>query len=124
MDVLRKRDSNVELLRIISMIFVLITHACYVSLGPPTQEDIATSVGSSLMRSYCESLSSIGVNTFILISGWFGIRCRLSRFVEFLFQIFFLEVVLYAIMTVLGMTDKIGIDGWIELFLTLLQVHP
>lgn len=112
-----ERKSNIELLRIVSMILVLITHACYVSLGPPTQEDIAASFVPSLMRSYCESLSCVGVNIFILISGWFGIRCRLSRFVGFLFQIIFLEVVLYAVMKVLGMTDTIGIEGWIELLL-------
>lgn len=111
----KQRDSNVELLRIVSMILVLITHACYVSLGPPTQADIATSFASSLMRSYSESLSDVGVNTFILISGWFGIRSRLNRFVEFIFQILFLEIFLYAMIKVLGMTDTIGIDGWIEL---------
>ena len=98
------------------MVLVLITHACYVSLGPPTQADITASYSSSIMRSLSESLSDVGVNTFILISGWFGIRSRLSRFVEFIFQIYFLEVLLYAMMKVLGLTGTIGIDGWIELF--------
>ena len=98
------------------MVLVLITHASYVSLGPPTQADITASYSSSIMRSLSESLSDVGVNTFILISGWFGIRSRLSRFVEFIFQIFFLEVLLYAMMKVLGLTGTIGIDGWIELF--------
>lgn len=112
----KKRDSNIELLRIVSMVLVLITHACYVSLGPPTQADITASYSSSIMRSLSESLSDVGVNTFILISGWFGIRSRLSRFVEFIFQIYFLEVLLYAMMKVLGLTGTIGIDGWIELF--------
>lgn len=98
------------------MVLVLITHACYVSLGPPTQADITASYSSSIMRSLSESLSDVGVNTFILISGWFGIRSRLSRFVEFIFQIYFLEVLLYTMMKVLGLTGTIGIDGWIELF--------
>ena len=111
----KRRDSNIELLRIVSMILVLVTHACYVSLGAPLQEDIAISFSSSLMRSLSESLSNVGVNTFILISGWFGIRSRLSRFVEFIFQIFFLEVVLYAMMRILEMTDTMGINGWIDL---------
>ncbi len=111
-----QRDSNVELLRIISMILVLITHACYVSLGPPTYNDIAGSFASSLMRSLSESLSDVGVNTFILISGWFGIRSRMGRFMEFVFQIYFIEIVLYVTMRVLGLTEAMGMDGWLELF--------
>lgn len=112
-----RRDSNIELLRIVSMILVLITHSCYVALGSPTQADITISFSSSLMRSLSESLSDVGVNTFILISGWYGIRSRLSRFMEFIFQILFLEVVVYAMMKVLGITETIGIDGWLELLL-------
>lgn len=112
-----KRDSNMELLRIISMILVLATHACYVSLDPPTHADIETSFVSSFMRSLSESLSDVGVNTFVLISGWYGIRSKFSRFVGFIFQIYFIEILLYVIMRLFALTDPININGLIDLFL-------
>lgn len=114
---IKRRYSNIELLRIISMLFVLITHACYVSLGAPNQVDFSTSFSSSMMRCIIEALSAVGVNVFILISGWFGINSRMSRFVEFIFQIIFLEVALYVIMRLLGLTNAMDVSGWVELFL-------
>lgn len=114
---LKRRYSNIELLRIISMLFVLITHACFVSLGAPNQVDFTTSFSSSMMRCIIEAFSAIGVNVFILISGWFGINCRMRRFVEFIFQIIFLQIALYVIMRLLGLTNTMNVSGWVELFL-------
>ena len=113
----KNRDSNMELLRIISMILVLVTHACYASLGPPTYSDISTSFCSSLMRAFSESFSDVCVNVFVLISGWFGIRSRLSRFIGFLFQIYFINIVLYGIMRIIGLLDPVDLNGWINLFI-------
>lgn len=113
----KERDSNMELLRIVSMILVLVTHACYVSLGSPTSSDISISFCNSILRAISESLSEVGVNTFILISGWFGIRSRLSRFLGFIFQILFIDVLLYIIMRIFNLTESIDLNGWIDLFL-------
>jgi hypothetical protein len=106
-----------ELLRIISMILVLATHACYVSLGPPTKVDISMSLNSSFVRGLSEALSDVGVNTFILISGWYGIKSKLIKFSGFIFQILFIQVALYAIMRLLGLTNSIDINGWVDLIL-------
>ena len=111
------RDSNIELLRTISIILVLITHACYVSLGPPTYSDISTSFGSSLMRSLCESFSDVCVNVFILISGWFGIKCRLKRFIGFISQIYIINIVVYAIMRLSGLIAPVGLNEWFNLLI-------
>ena len=73
------RDSNIELLRIVSMILVMVVHADYVSFGPPTQTDISNSFLYSFSRSGIEAISAICVNVFVLISGWFGIRYCLRR---------------------------------------------
>lgn len=114
---LKVRESNIELLRIISMILVLVTHACYVSLGPPTFSDISNSFSSSLIRVLCESFSDVCVNVFILISGWFGIKSRLDRFLSFIFQIYFINIILYFIMRSGGLMDPVDLKGWVNLFL-------
>lgn len=114
---IKKRDSNIELLRIISMILVLVTHACYTSLGAPSQEDIITDYGSSVLRGVCESFSEICVNVFILISGWYGIRVKAIRFVGLIFQVLFICIILYVLLLSIGFTETLNTSKWIELLL-------
>lgn len=114
---LGERESNIELLRIISMILVLVSHASYTSLGPPTQEDISASLESSFMRGISESLSEVCVNSFILISGWYGIKVRTNRFVELIFQVLFVSIFIYVIMSMLGLTRPMCVNEWVELVL-------
>ena len=113
----KHRDSNVELLRIVSMILVLVSHASYTSLEPPSQEDIKLSLDSSFLRGMSESLSKVCVNVFILISGWYGIRIKVNRFVELVFQALFISICMYFVMRILGLTRAISMNEWIELLL-------
>ena len=63
----RKRDSNLELLRIISMIFIMIHHYAMFT-------NIDIFVGhNSLIKYLLISVGKIGVNCFILITGYFMI---------------------------------------------------
>lgn len=110
----KKRDSNIELLRIIAMLLVLITHASYVSLDPPSRIDIDTSVGGAFIRALCESFSEVCVNSFILISGWFGIQRRFSRLAEFVFQVLFISILIYFIAYSLGLTNPMSTNEWLD----------
>lgn len=110
------RDSNIELLRIVSMLLVMVVHADYLALGAPSAVDISTSYGSSFMRAYVEALSCICVNVFIIISGWFGIRFKLVRLMEFVFQVIFISIVLYVLMRLLRHIDTMSFMDWIRLF--------
>ena len=85
----RIRCSNIELLRIISMILVMIVHACFLALDYPTKDTLYTNPYSSIMKCFCESFSIVCVNSFVLISGWFGIRPRFFRLLELMFQVVF-----------------------------------
>ena len=113
----KARESNMELLRIFSMVFVLVSHASYSSLEPPTIEVISTSLDSAFLRGISESLSEVCVNTFVLISGWYGIKVRTVRFVELIFQVLFVSVFIYTTMRILGIIQSMNVNEWIELVL-------
>ncbi len=111
------RDSNIELLRIISMFLVLVSHACYTSLGAPSQEEIISNYGSSFIRGACESFSEICVNVFVLISGWYGIRVKAIRFLGLIFQVIFICIILYVLLLSIDFTETMNTSKWIDLLL-------
>ena len=62
-----ERDSNMELLRIIAMLLVMIVHANFRALPVPTYEEANNEILSSILRFFTESFSIICVNLFINI---------------------------------------------------------
>lgn len=96
------RDSNMELLRILAMILVLVYHANFLSFGSPSQAEAITSPVTVFVRDILNACSVICVNLFVFISGWYGIKPKGKRFVEFLFQICFViavTLILFSIFT-------------------------
>ena len=87
-----RRDSNMELLRIVAMLLVMIVHADFRALQVPSVSDFYDDTYRTVMRLFVESLSIICVNTFVLLSGWFGIRFRINRILEFIFQVCFFSL--------------------------------
>lgn len=108
------RDSNIELLRIIAMFLVLIDHSGYMSINPPTNEEVFSAPMLSFARYCSQSFSSICVNVFVLISGWFSIKAKCSRIVEFLFQCYFICFVAYFVLLAIGITTPMTIGGWMN----------
>lgn len=82
----KMRDSNIELLRIICMLFILIHHFIVHSLFP----DLLVRDGDiSAYRVACIIINGfvyVGVNCFILISGYFGIKFKFRS----LFNLYFI----------------------------------
>lgn len=95
------RKSNMELLRIVAMLLVLVIHASFLSANMPTHKDCFESQFSVLTRFSFMSISCICVNVFVLLSGWFGIKLRLRKVMAFLFQVFFFAFLIYAVMFIL-----------------------
>ena len=87
------RDSNMELLRIVAMLLVMIVHANFRALPVPSYEEANHEFLSSIFRFFTESFSIICVNVFILLSGWYGIKLKIGRLLEFIFQVFFFSIV-------------------------------
>ena len=97
----KNRQSNIELLRIISIFFILVTHADFWALEAPSASDLTNSFLPSITRIFFESLSIICINIFVLISGWFSIRASLKTIVKLLFQVFFILLIIYLIYIIL-----------------------
>lgn len=111
-----RRYSNFELLRIVSMIYVMVVHACFLTFGPPSKDYMMTSPYSTFLRCLCESLSIVCVNSFVLISGWFGIRLKTLRILELFFQIIFFTILIPIILYSFNMHVPDSIDHYIISF--------
>ena len=97
---MKERQSNIELLRIISMAMVLCLHIDGASLGlPELKGEISTLSSRDMWRLAVEALSIVVVNCFTLISGYFGIRLRLKTVFIYLFQCVFYSVIIYTVVS-------------------------
>lgn len=83
-----QRLSNIELLRILAMLMIMLIHLCC-AIGSPNKNDFINHPYFSITRTSIEYISIVGVNVFVLISGWFGITFKWKRLFELYFQIFF-----------------------------------
>lgn len=75
------RNSNFELLRIIAMIFIVIWHiSVHAQRGEPPSHD------------YVSAITTTGVNLFVLISGYFGIKLKWENLLNILSIVIFYYV--------------------------------
>ena len=82
----KKRLSNIELLRIISMIFVMLIHVTY-ALDRKNNSMVDTSLCVIV-----QWITMICVDLFVLISGWFGIQFTVKGIVKLVYQTVFLSL--------------------------------
>lgn len=85
----KERQSNMELLRIMAMLLVMVVHANFRALPLPTAGEIIAEPTSKMLMFFTEAISVIAVDLFVLLSGWFGIRPKAKRLGELLFQVLF-----------------------------------
>ena len=67
------RDSQIELLRIISMVMMLILHANFLGIRVPEYVDFLQDSVNAWSRMGIEAFCIVAVDVFVLISGWYGI---------------------------------------------------
>ena len=111
----KTRDSNIELLRMLAMFYVLLVHADFYSLGVPSLEEIQTKTFDSTLRIFFESLGIVCVNVFVLISGWFGIRPSIKGVSNFIFQVLFFNIGIFIFTLIIG-TSTFSFKGIAECF--------
>lgn len=114
-----QRQSNIELLRIVSMLMVLAVHVDGASLGlPDPKGDIASLTVRDIWRIVVEIVAIIGVNCFTMISGYFGIRLRWRGLLSFLFQCVFYSVGIYTAVAI-AFPGQFSWKGWLESWMVL-----
>lgn len=84
------------------MLFILILHANFLTFRFPSQVAIHSRPLLALGQVWSEALAIVGVNVFILISGYFGIRTRIKGMISLLFQALFYTVGVYCALVLLG----------------------
>ena len=111
----RERDSNMELLRIIAILLVMVLHADFASLSVPSLEQCHDSLLTSFFRFFIEGLSVVAVNVFVLLSGWYGIKPSFKKMIEFMFQTLFLICFIYLFFFCIGKGIYHSIGEWIKI---------
>lgn len=114
----KTRQSQFELLRIVSMFMILGLHVNLLAIGFPTTNEIATLPVQSFIRFFAENLCIVGVNVFVLISGWFGINFRKKGLCNLIFQGLFYSILLFIPFAVAGRIEinKINILSTLMLY--------
>ena len=108
-----KRESNIELLRIVAMLLVVLVHT-YFSLDNMAPVDCQSDPLDFFGRSLAIQFCIICVNVFILISGWFGIKPSIKGALSLLFQVFFFHILIVSLLSLTG--DHISLDSIIKGF--------
>ena len=89
------RESNIELLRIIVMLFILMHHLIVHALCPSVMSGVCGLSVEYVTYSIMEGFFYVGVDVFILISGYFGIRLRARRIWSLYLQLAFYCIIAY-----------------------------
>lgn len=89
------RNSNIELLRIISMLMVVMLHFNS-QCAYPGVINLPADIGTSAYPGFLiEVLCIVAVNCFVLISGYFGIHLKLRSVLRLYLQCFFIGLISY-----------------------------
>lgn len=114
-NVAKVRESNIELLRNISMFMILVIHANFVALSKVDYCELVSNTLPALTRFFIESLGIVAVNVFVFISGWFGIRTRTKSVLSFAYQILFF-LIGGSVMFVLFGKASFSVEGLMDAF--------
>ncbi len=113
----QQRLSNIEVLRLLAMLYVLVVHADFGAFGAPEVGDDVSRPAGAATQYVFESLAICCVDVFVLISGWFGIRFSLRKLGAFLFQVGFFSLGLFMLTSLFAPQKALGLEGVKSIFL-------
>ncbi len=104
---IKKRNSSIELLRIISMIMIIVSHCSVHGL----KELNSTIFINNIIRDIF-TLGNLGVTIFVIITGYvsYGKNIKISKIIKLEFQVIFYSLILYIISSIIMHTNILSID--------------
>ena len=93
----KNRQSNIEALRLLSMLMVLNLHSF-------SGYEHGTGI-AQVLDFFRQSTSICAVNVFLIISGYFGIKWKFKSFFNLLFQVAFYSFGVYIVASLFGFID-------------------
>lgn len=106
-----------ELLRIVSMLFVLLLHANFLGIHAPTAENLHEAPVETFFRIFFEAAPIVAVDVFVLISGWFGIQFSYKKLGAIWFQILFFTIGFWIVFLIFRPSEALTVDKIKGIFL-------
>ena len=111
-----ERDASFDLLRIIAMILVMVTHVDFMGFYGEVGGEIAFSNLQVFSYAMMKCSSIICVDLFVLISGWFGLRPTLHKLAKLLFQIWFFAIIIEVYFLVFDNSQSMSFSRVVDVF--------
>lgn len=131
-----KRESNMELLRIIAMFLVMMIHTTQ-TIHYPEFDGKEVTQAEFLFVSFLRAISFVAVNVFVLLSGWFSIKYSLKGLLKLLYQVLFFSILCYGFSILCGIQTfsirqlllegfLVGIDNYwfVQSYVVLFLLSP
>lgn len=123
---MNKRNSSFELLRIICVTLIVMMHISSLL----NYEEASTM--NRFIRVGINSIGNIGVSCFILISGYFGIKCRMEKFIYLVLSatlygtiVAYLNYRMDLMQLAKGILSVIGYTNWfIACYIIIMLISP
>lgn len=96
---MKLRNSNFELLRVMSIILILLMHTSSMA------DYIGFNELNSFLRRFISSIGNIGVSCFVLISGYFGVKFKLNKFIHIVYLTTLYTTLVYVLKTTTPIID-------------------
>lgn len=103
----KARESNFELLRILSMFMIVIWHIGTHGIANYVELSDFISGYTELLYYFIRSLSVVAVSVYVMISGYFlsQSKFKISRLIRFFFEVSFFSIVIYLLNLFMGNID-------------------
>ncbi len=115
---MKKRNSNIELLRIISMIMIIISH--YTTHNTINNSSLDIGINRFILE--CCTLGNLGVVIFLIITGYFSIKrentFNSQKFILLILQVLFYSISIYSIFIILGV-ETFSIKNLVKVLLPI-----